>query len=154
MSNNHLKSQTGHWSLDSESIEYVQSRIVDLRQRVSDISEGTASEEIETITKSLNQINETLSTDSEETKRQIHELIGFIDRFKRIVANRFLEIGTELKAVQSNLDKLAKDTGKQEKHNAQLVILERWKLLIGVILVFFSGLIFPILLYLFGVSKP
>jgi vacuolar-type H+-ATPase subunit E/Vma4 len=144
----------GHWSLDAESAEFLMERLGGIKERVSEIYEGPTSSALEEINQRLTQLQSSLSKESGDTKRQVRDLIEYTGRLKSLMANRFLEIETEIKRIQDKFEDVRKKAELDAQYKAQLITLERWKLVVTVVVAFLTGLLFPVVIYLLGVSSP
>lgn len=145
-------SVSGHW-FDPHSAEQFVTTIESLQHRVADTYDKIVQKELQQINTRLEEMTKGGSESTEETQRQLQEIVDLVGRYKRITASALLEIEQEVKTIKGAMEKASAtefDLRRLEIEKNKLQ-LERWKLVLGIVTVFVSGLLFPVVLWWLGI---
>jgi hypothetical protein len=145
----------GHW-FDPETAEQYLEKIGSLRRHTTEAYDEVVTQDLKQIEARLEALASTDETLAAQTHQQLVELADYVGRFKRQTAAALLALEQEAKQIHDALEKTVKkqsslDTEKLELEKSKLQ-LERWKVVLGAIAVFLTGLAFPFILWQLGVT--
>lgn len=91
-----------------------------------------------------------------ETRRQLQEVVAYVGRAKSQASHTLLELELQTRQMREALEKAVKEQSEVERQKLEIekdkLHLERWKLTAGLAAAFLTGLLFPILLWWWGVG--
>ena len=149
-------SASGHW-FDPKEAKQLVGAVDHLRARTSAVYDQLVKQDWSQIEAQLNTLTEGNQALAAATRQQLQEIAGLMGRFKRQTASALLELEQETKQIHDAMAQAAKRQTDLQKRQLDIekskLQLELWKVILGAVAVFMTGLLFPIVLWLMGV-KP
>ncbi len=148
-------STSGHW-FDPESAEQYLKAVDALQAHTSAAYDQIIKQDLSQIETQLNTLADSDQKLETETRRQLQEVVGIVGRFKRQTASALLELEQEIKNIHKAMAQAIEKESDLERQQLDIerkkLRLEGWKLAVALATALLTGLLFPVILKLTGIT--
>ena len=144
-----------HW-FDPESAEQYLDVVDSLQSHTSDAYDQLVQKDLSQIERQLQALAENDQELAANVQRQLKEVVGFVGRFRGHAATTLLALEEEVKQIRKSMAQAMKEQSDLDMERLAIekskLHLERWKLVVGLVVAFITGLLFPVVLWWIGVG--